>query len=158
MPLVASSAVLFYAGMAFAYYVVFPLVFGFFTSTAPRRGDGGDRHRQLSGLRTDPVLRVRGGVRNSGGHHTAVLDRGDQSQEPAGEAPLRHRRGVRGRHAVDAARCLSQTLLAIPMWGLWEIGLFFARFYVKEESEEKQEQTEEGAKALPLSCPVRGVW
>ncbi|MGL5156864.1 MAG: twin-arginine translocase subunit TatC, partial [Aeromonas veronii] len=35
MPLVASSAVLFYAGMAFAYYVVFPLVFGFFTSTAP---------------------------------------------------------------------------------------------------------------------------
>ena len=39
----------------------------------------------------------------------------------------------------------SQTLLAIPMWGLWEIGLFFARFYVKEESEEKQEQTEEGS-------------
>ena len=35
LPLVASSAVLFYAGMAFAYYVVFPLVFGFFTSTAP---------------------------------------------------------------------------------------------------------------------------
>jgi sec-independent protein translocase protein TatC len=33
--------VLFYAGMAFAYYVVFPLVFGFFTSTAPA-GDGGD--------------------------------------------------------------------------------------------------------------------
>ena len=35
MPLVVSSALLFYAGMAFAYYVVFPLVFGFFTSTAP---------------------------------------------------------------------------------------------------------------------------
>ena len=79
MPLVVSSALLFYAGMAFAYYVVFPLVFGFFTSTAPCRGDGGDRHRQLSGLRTDPVLRVRGGVRNSGGHHTALLDRRDHT-------------------------------------------------------------------------------
>ena len=48
---------------------------------------------------------------------------------------------------------LSQTLLAIPMWGLWEIGLFFARFYVKKEDEQDQEQPEEGAEALPLSCP-----
>lgn len=34
-PILISSVVLFYAGMAFAYYVVFPLVFGFFTSVAP---------------------------------------------------------------------------------------------------------------------------
>ncbi|MFT6985064.1 MAG: sec-independent protein translocase protein TatC [Psychromonas sp.] len=34
-PLVVSSALLFYLGMAFAYYVVFPLAFSFFTSTAP---------------------------------------------------------------------------------------------------------------------------
>lgn len=34
-PLLASSIILFYAGMAFAYYVVFPLVFGFFTSIGP---------------------------------------------------------------------------------------------------------------------------
>ena len=34
-PLVISSALLFYLGMAFSYYVVFPLVFAFFTSTAP---------------------------------------------------------------------------------------------------------------------------
>jgi sec-independent protein translocase protein TatC len=35
MPLMASSIVLFYAGVAFAYYVVFPLMFGFFTKVAP---------------------------------------------------------------------------------------------------------------------------
>jgi len=35
LPLLASSIILFYAGMAFAYYAVFPLVFGFFTSVAP---------------------------------------------------------------------------------------------------------------------------
>src|SRR5690554_533958 len=35
MPLLLSSIVLFYAGMAFAYFIVFPLVFGFFTSIGP---------------------------------------------------------------------------------------------------------------------------
>lgn len=34
-PLLASSIILFYCGMLFAYYVVFPLVFGFFTSVGP---------------------------------------------------------------------------------------------------------------------------
>jgi sec-independent protein translocase protein TatC len=35
LPLLASSVALFYLGMAFAYYVVFPIIFGFFTATAP---------------------------------------------------------------------------------------------------------------------------
>jgi sec-independent protein translocase protein TatC len=35
MPLMASSIVLFYSGVAFAYYVVFPLMFAFFTTVAP---------------------------------------------------------------------------------------------------------------------------
>jgi sec-independent protein translocase protein TatC len=34
-PLLVSSILLFYAGIAFAYYIVFPLVFGFFTSVGP---------------------------------------------------------------------------------------------------------------------------
>ncbi|HDL3853454.1 TPA: twin-arginine translocase subunit TatC, partial [Mannheimia haemolytica] len=34
-PLLVSSTLLFYCGVAFAYYIVFPLVFGFLTSTAP---------------------------------------------------------------------------------------------------------------------------
>lgn len=35
MPLMASSIMLFYSGVAFAYFVVFPLMFGFFTKVAP---------------------------------------------------------------------------------------------------------------------------
>ena len=35
MPILASSVMLFYAGAAFAYYVVFPLLFQFFTQTGP---------------------------------------------------------------------------------------------------------------------------
>ena len=35
LPLIISSVLLFYAGIVFAYFVVFPIVFGFFTSMAP---------------------------------------------------------------------------------------------------------------------------
>lgn len=35
IPLLVSSTLLFYAGAAFAYYVVFPLIFAFFTSIGP---------------------------------------------------------------------------------------------------------------------------
>ncbi len=36
LPLIAASTVLFYCGMAFAYFAVFPIVFGFITSSAPQ--------------------------------------------------------------------------------------------------------------------------
>ena len=35
IPLLVSSVLLFYAGAAFAYFVVFPLIFAFFTSVGP---------------------------------------------------------------------------------------------------------------------------
>ncbi len=35
MPIMASSTLLFYLGVAFAYYLVFPIIFTFFASTAP---------------------------------------------------------------------------------------------------------------------------
>ena len=35
LPLLCSSIVLFYAGVSFVYFVVFPLMFGFFTSAGP---------------------------------------------------------------------------------------------------------------------------
>ena len=36
VPLLISSVILFYAGMAFAYFVVFPIMFGFFASVTPQ--------------------------------------------------------------------------------------------------------------------------
>jgi sec-independent protein translocase protein TatC len=35
VPLLVSAVILFYVGVAFAYYVVFPLIFGFFVNTTP---------------------------------------------------------------------------------------------------------------------------
>jgi sec-independent protein translocase protein TatC len=36
LPLIAASTVLFFCGMAFAYFLVFPVVFGFITTSAPQ--------------------------------------------------------------------------------------------------------------------------
>ena len=36
LPLIAASTILFYCGMAFAYFAVFPVVFGFITASAPQ--------------------------------------------------------------------------------------------------------------------------
>lgn len=36
LPLIAASSALFYCGMAFAYFAVFPVVFGFITASAPQ--------------------------------------------------------------------------------------------------------------------------
>jgi len=71
IPLLVSSILLFYGGMAFAYFVVFPLVFGFF---AGWRG-GDDRHKQLSGLRAHAVYGLRPVVRDSGRHRAAGAGR-----------------------------------------------------------------------------------
>ncbi|WP_421328541.1 twin-arginine translocase subunit TatC [Aeromonas veronii] len=140
MPLVVSSALLFYAGMAFAYYVVFPLVFGFFTSTAPA---GVTVATDIASY-LDFVL-------------TLFFAFGVAFEIPVATIllcwtgvttpqNLKEKRPyvVVGVFVVGMLLTppdvFSQTLLAIPMWALWEIGLFFARFYVKKEDKEQQEQ------------------
>ncbi|ELV7509555.1 twin-arginine translocase subunit TatC [Aeromonas veronii] len=140
MPLVVSSALLFYAGMAFAYYVVFPLVFGFFTSTAPA---GVTVATDIASY-LDFVL-------------TLFFAFGVAFEIPVATIllcwtgvttpqNLKEKRPyvVVGVFVVGMLLTppdvFSQTLLAIPMWALWEIGLFFARFYVNKEDEERQEQ------------------
>ncbi|EKP0262509.1 twin-arginine translocase subunit TatC [Aeromonas sobria] len=140
MPLVVSTALLFYAGMAFAYYVVFPLVFGFFTSTAPV---GVTVATDIASY-LDFVL-------------TLFFAFGVAFEIPVATILLCWT-GVTTPQSLKEKRpyvvvgvfvvgmlltppdVFSQTLLAIPMWALWEIGLFFARFYVKKEDEEQQEQ------------------
>ncbi|MFM1715617.1 twin-arginine translocase subunit TatC [Aeromonas salmonicida] len=137
MPLVFSSAALFYAGMAFAYYVVFPLVFGFFTSTAPA---GVTIATDIASY-LDFVLTLffAFGVAFEIPVATILLCWTGVTNPQS----LREKRPyvIVGVFVVGMLLTppdvFSQTLLAIPMWALWEIGLFFARFYVKKEDEEQ---------------------
>ncbi|MCF3098564.1 twin-arginine translocase subunit TatC [Aeromonas australiensis] len=140
MPLVVSSALLFYAGMAFAYYVVFPLVFGFFTSTAPA---GVTVATDIASY-LDFVLTLffAFGVAFEIPVATILLCWTGVTTPQS----LREKRPyvLVGVFVVGMLLTppdvFSQTLLAIPMWALWELGLFFARFYVKKEDEEQQQQ------------------
>ena len=65
VPLLISSVVLFYVGVAFAYWVIFPIMFGFFATAAPDRRAGDDRHQQLPGFRAGAVHCLWRGIRGA---------------------------------------------------------------------------------------------
>ncbi|EER47282.1 Sec-independent protein translocase protein tatC [Actinobacillus minor NM305] len=136
-PLLVSSTLLFYCGVAFAYYVVFPLVFGFLTSTAP---EGVQMATDISSY-LDFVL-------------TIFMAFGICFEVPvaiillcwAGITTPEDLRSKRPYIIVAAfvigmlltpPDVFSQTLLAIPMCLLFEVGVICAKFYKpKEDSEE----------------------
>ena len=127
-PLLASSVALFYAGIAFAYYVVFPLVFGFFTSTGPIDvAVMTDIGKYLDFVLTlffafglafeipiATVLLVWSGVTTP-----KIL---------AEKRPYVFLGCFVFGMLLTPPDVVSQSLLAIPMWLLFEFGLFFSRF------------------------------
>ncbi len=135
LPLVASSALLFYLGMAFAYLLVMPLLFGFITATVP---DGVQIATDIASY-LDFVL-------------TLFLAFGLAFEIPVAtillcwsgfctpEGLARQRPYVLiGVFVVGMVLTppdvFSQTLLAIPMWLLFEVGLLVSRFYVRPLTE-----------------------
>jgi sec-independent protein translocase protein TatC len=126
-PLLYSAVVLFYAGCAFAYFVVFPLVFGFFTSVAP---EGVSVMTDISKYLDFVItLFLAFGIAFEVPIATIILvATGMTSIEQLSKA-----RGyvVVGAFAVGMfltpPDVISQTLLALPIWLLFEIGLVLAR-------------------------------
>ena len=127
LPIFFTSVILFYAGMAFAYYIVFPLVFLFFTSVAPE------------GISMMPDIR-------------AYLDFalklfmafGLSFQIPIAVVTLSWLGTVNPDNLakkrpyvfvlcfvvgmlLTPPDIISQALLAIPMWLLFEVGILFGR-------------------------------
>ncbi len=137
-PLLFSSTLLFYLGMAFAYYVVFPLVFAFFTSVAP---EGVAINTDISSY-LNFVLKLFFAFGISFEIPVAIVLMcwtGMTTPEV-----LREKRPyvIVGVFVVGMLLTppdiISQTLLAIPMWILYEIGIVVGSFYsrpVKENEE-----------------------
>jgi len=146
-PLLISSIFLFYAGMAFAYYAVFPLVFGFFTTIGPTGVTVmTDIDAYLSfvlklflafGLAFEiPVatmLLVKAGI--------------------ASPESLKQKRPyvfigcfVVGM-LITPPDVISQTLLAVPMWLLFEAGLLGARFVGTSQASYSTENAEEASES-----------
>jgi len=127
IPLFCSSVILFYAGMAFAYYVVFPLVFMFFTSVGP------EGVAIMTDIRSylDFVLKLFFAFGISFEIPIAVVilswmgvvDPDSLAKKRPYVFILCFVFGM----LLTPPDILSQTLLAIPMWLLFEIGIVFGR-------------------------------
>lgn len=127
IPLLVSSVFLFYLGVLFAYYVVFPLVFGFFTSAGP---EGVTVMTDISKY-LDFVLKLffAFGLAFEIPIATVILvATGASTSESLGR---KRPYIVVGCFVIGMLLTppdvISQTLLAIPMWLLFEIGVFFSR-------------------------------
>jgi sec-independent protein translocase protein TatC len=127
VPLFCASVILFYTGMAFAYYLVFPLVFMFFTSVAPE------------GISVMPDIRA---------YLDFVLKLfmafGLSFQIPIAVVILSWLGTVNPDNLakkrpyvfvfcfvvgmlLTPPDIISQVLLAVPMWLLFEVGILFGR-------------------------------
>ncbi len=129
LPLLVSSTLLFYAGVAFAYFLVFPIIFAFFTSTAPEGvAVMTDINAYLSfslklffafGLAFEvpiaTVLLIKAGITTR--------------KSLAAKRPYI----VVGAFVVGMLMTppdiFSQTMLAIPVWVLFELGLYLSRYF-----------------------------
>ncbi|EFX90981.1 twin arginine-targeting protein translocase TatC [Actinobacillus ureae ATCC 25976] len=136
-PLLVSSTLLFYLGVAFAYYVVFPLVFGFLTSTAP---EGVQMATDISSY-LDFVLTIFLAFGICFEVPVAIILLCWSGVTSANE--LREKRPYIIVAAFAIGMLLtppdifSQTLLAIPMCLLFEVGLFFSRLYKPRDEQEE---------------------
>jgi len=140
IPLLMFSVILFYAGIAFAYYVVFPVMFIFFSATTPT----GVSYTPDIALFLDTIL-------------TLFLAFGFTFEIPIATFLLIYS-GVISAESMQQKRpyiivacftvamfltppdALSQTMMAIPMWLLFESGVLLGKFF-KKPAVQDSEQT-----------------
>ena len=132
LPILISSTLLFYVGMVFAYYVVFPLMFGFFSSVTPEGiSVMTDINRYL-----DFVIKIfiAFGIAFEVPIVTLMLVKTGVTTT---ENLIRKRPYVIvaafvAGMVLTPPDVISQVLLAIPVWLLFEVGILVSKFALKE--------------------------
>ena len=142
LPVIFSSVVFFTLGMLFAYFVVFPVAFGFFAGYTPAGVQMmTDIDKYLSFVLT---MFVAFGITFEVPVVVVVLVR-------LGVVELKKLQSIRGYVIVGAfvvgaiftpPDVLSQVMLAVPLWLLYELGLLVARFVSVSRREAGAEQSE----------------
>lgn len=143
VPILVSSSLLFYLGILFAYFAVFPIIFAFFAGSAPEGVSVmTDINMYLSfvlklffafGLAFEvpvaTVLLVKAGITTP--------------ESLAKKRPYI----IVGAFAVGMLLTppdiFSQTMLAIPVWVLFELGLYFSRVLNRKKEQDEYEATTE---------------
>ena len=145
IPMVVSSIVLFYCGIAFAYWVVFPLMFAFFTSATP---DGVAMMTDISSY-LDFILTIffAFGIAFEVPIATVML----VSTGLTTTESLKRKRPYIFLGAFVLGMLLtppdviSQTLLAVPIYILYESGIIMSRFMLKAKAKADAGIVDDGA-------------
>jgi sec-independent protein translocase protein TatC len=131
LPILTSSTLLFYCGMAFAYFAIMPIFFAFITATAPEGvAVMTDINRYLDFVMT---IFFAFGVAFEVPVATVILAlAGILSPEAmAAKRPY----VIVGAFVIGMLLTppdvISQTLLAVPMWMLFEVGVFVSRLLLR---------------------------
>ena len=135
LPILLSSTLLFYCGMAFAYFAIMPIFFAFITTTAPEGvAVMTDINRYLDFVMT---IFFAFGVAFEVPVATVILALAGILSPDAMAAKRPY--VIVGAFVVGMLLTppdvISQTLLAIPMWLLFEVGIFVSRLLLRRRSE-----------------------
>ena len=135
-PLMLGSTFLFYSGIAFAYFLVFPVVFAFFTSVAP---EGVVIATDISSY-LDFILKLFFAFGAAFEIPIAIILMCWTGMTTPDSLREKRPYVVVGAFVIGMLLTppdiISQTMLAVPMLILFEVGIIIASFYHKEDEEE----------------------
>lgn len=139
-PLMVGSTLLFYGGIAFAYYIVFPVAFTFFSSVAP---DGVTIATDISSY-LDFVLKLFFAFGAAFEIPIAIILLCWTGVTTPDSLRTKRPYIVVGAFIVGMLLTppdiISQTMLAVPMLLLFELGIIIAALYYKEEVDTQDEK------------------
>ena len=145
LPLIASSVFLFYAGIVFSFYVVFPLMFAFFSATTP---EGVAMMTDISQY-LDFVLKMFFAFGLAFEVPIVIIVLTVTGATSAEKLSTKRPFVIVGAFVVGMlltpADIVSQTLLAIPVWLLFELGIIFSRIIGKKKAQKAAAQEREYA-------------
>jgi len=133
-PLLISSVLLFYCGIAFAYFVVFPLLFAFFIAVAPE----GVAVMTDIGQYLDFIIAIffAFGIAFEVpvATYLLILAGATTADDMAKKRPYIIVGAFVIGMMLTPPDIISQSLLAVPMWALFEIGLIMSRLFIKPKA------------------------
>jgi sec-independent protein translocase protein TatC len=138
-PMLATSIVLFFMGMAFAYFIVFPLVFGFVSTFTPDSVNyQPDMTEYVSFVMM--VVLVFGLAFETPIATVLLVWTGLTTSEKLGKArPYVFLGAFVVGMLLTPPDIISQTMLAVPIYILYEMGIFMSRLFARKDEEPVEE-------------------
>ncbi|MGP8289411.1 twin-arginine translocase subunit TatC [Vreelandella zhanjiangensis] len=143
IPILVSSIGLFYAGAAFAYYVVFPLLFAFFTQTGPENVTVMTDINQYLNFVLKLFFAFGVAFEIPIATFLLILSGAASVQSLSQKRPYIFLGCFVIGMLLTPPDVVSQSLLALPMYLLYEVGLLFGRLVRKRRDEQQAAEEQE---------------